>query len=175
MKLTNKENHMAQIEQSDLELIELLKERGALVDIGGGTPGVTILVCCSDGHQFDDLYQFQCKACDSKQQHIIAAAGGPVVGIFSEYERLTHEIGGAIALGKGDSVALYAHFPCGMAKLSNLTLPEVFQRLCDTASHVRSIPGVQTVVKDFHYFDGEKQRTLLVVREKMLQALSELT
>jgi len=87
-----------------------------------------IIVPCSDGHQFGDLYRHitdMCKqAADTELIHPVALNGGAMLmsghltaedGVL-DGDAIFRSIIKANKMNRGKDVIIYAHFPCGIAR-----------------------------------------------------------
>lgn len=128
-----------------------------------------ILVFCGDGHRspeavrrvLSELSNFG----ESVSLHKLADNGQPLLlhptiingrpgrkgsGIDAHF---LESIDDAIGLGKGKTVFLLGHWPCGLAAACELTLPTYLRALCETKLIVReafaSRPGI-TVLTGLH-------------------------
>ena len=165
---------MMALTQADQELVRDLREAGVLQNVDGHrldqSNGI-ILVCCADGDQMPDIWQFQNGIMQGQRQtsriHTLSLNGGallipegsPLNAEAHEDIVLLKHIHEAIILKGIHTIALYAHGPCGAAGLAGLTLVEVIGLLKQAGKRVReAFPSAQ-VVCFFHADKGETKRT----------------
>jgi hypothetical protein len=162
---------------TDQELVRELREAGVLQDVDGhrlNQSNGIILVCCADGDQMPDIWQFQSGIMQRQRQtsriHTLSLNGGALLipeGSMLNAEAhedivLLKHIHEAITLKGIHTIALYAHGPCGAAGLTGLTLIEVIGLLKQAGKRVReAFPGAQAVCF-FHADKGETKRTYFV-------------
>lgn len=140
-----------------------------------------IMMTCADGDQIADIFRYQ--AAQTAEQsgrsrvHTFALNGGallispssPLVAgkpFIPEY-LVEDQIRGAIQLKGIETLALYAHAPCGMAHSTHMSLTDVVSHLFEAKRFVKSrIPGLK-VACFIHVDKGEgNKRTYFVSRQK---------
>lgn len=144
-------------------LIRELREAGVLVDDSTQQevrPNDGVIVCfCGDGQRSRDKFFQQCKHSD--RPHLVALNGGPMAiskrSPLHENRGATwlEEIAGALALGKGRVINLYTHYPCGIARLNNLTAIDCIEHILDARLAV-ILAHPEVIVNCFLHADYEE-------------------
>lgn len=126
-----------------------------------------IMVACADGDQMPGIFQYQA---DSQVQrtipriHTLSLNGGaillasppsPILQWREDMVLLEH-IKTARRLKEIDSIALYAHAPCGAAYLAKLDFLEVARRLMEAKTILKKTLNGATVACFCHIDYGEK-------------------
>lgn len=105
-----------------------------------------MLTCCSDGDQFEDVYTHIVKVCLQHMPwprvHLLPRMGGALViphGLGREHygPQLVEDILTTYKLKDIETLALYAHAPCGAAKAANLNLAQVLDLLAKAKFHMK--------------------------------------
>ena len=152
--------------EADQALFASLQAANVLEDIQPHrleVDGGIILVSCSDGDQFPDVFQHMgtvltCRG-DRARIHTIALNGGPLLlhpnsplATHGESAVLTAHIMEAARLKSISTVALVAHGPCGKAYGQNLNLAQVVDLLKSGKQHLES-QGAGLTVYPFGQID----------------------
>ncbi len=135
----------------------------------------TIFIPCADGHHFGDLFTYHTQICGHKDEqlhHPLSLNGGALL-IPNESPLLRREDGsrrhddavllenlvGAIQLKQPKAVILYAHAPCGMARLHRLSIHNECALLFTAKDRIRNatkdldVPDLRVW---FHVYDSDK-------------------
>ena len=134
---------MGQMTAQDRKTYQRLREMGILRDVDAHRIPMeqgAILVCCSDGDQFDDVYANVAQAVlehrPNPRIHLQAQPGGALImpedsplNLRSRGLNMVEDVCAGYGLKGISVVALYAHVPCGAATLAGLTLEEVISLL----------------------------------------------
>lgn len=171
-----------ELSEKDRRLIRELREADVLQDIDGhrlNQEDGAILITCSDADQFFDMFRHQVKMqADQRTDpriHVFAWNGGALaLAPDSPINRITHaedvflqQIADARSMKKIDTVALYAHAPCGAARMAGIDLEESFVLLISAKQKIKTLnQGIQ-LANFFHVDYGEKvKRTYFFCRQK---------
>ncbi|MBU6321764.1 MAG: hypothetical protein KGI78_02820 [Patescibacteria group bacterium] len=164
--------------------IRQLRDAGVLQTVDEGMMARaregTIFIPCADGHHFDDLFRTHLRLCgcpdnEDRMHHPLSLNGGALLlpessplrrlddGSYGpDDEVLLRHLVGAIKLKQPQSIILYAHAPCGMARLFGLSIMEEFELLVRAKQRVREhvTPyGVTDVRAWFHvYYSDDRNR-----------------
>lgn len=173
---------MAKLSGEDRELIRTLRAAGVLRDVDehrlDQRNGV-ILVTCADGDQFYDIFRYQCGTQAEQRSdpriHSLAWNGGALAcAPCSPINKRKHaddifldQIADARQLKSIDTVALYAHAPCGAAGINHINLLTVIALQMRAKAKVKTLNQGVTVACFFHvdYGNGTK-RTYFLSREQ---------
>jgi hypothetical protein len=169
-----------QLNQRDRDLIAHYKEIGVLSDVAAhliDEQHGAIMVTCSDGDQFSDVFAHHAQHICMTQRHdsrihLLALNGGakllakdsPLLTVGEDAVLLKH-IGAGIALKGIQTVVLYAHAPCGVAYEEDLPFDQVLDLLFRGKQRVKEMYPSTKVACFCHVDDGEKKRTYFVSRE----------
>lgn len=121
------------LNQEDHEICILeMRQKGVLFNLEiperkcDGENGA-ILLTCSDGHLFADVYSYLLNFFDFI--HPIAVNGGPLLmNFYSEREFLLNQIKKAKQLKNFETVITASHWPCGIAGELGLTVKQALER-----------------------------------------------
>ncbi len=143
--------------ENDLSLLSKLKEEKGLAEIKDdrlkelGTEGI-IAVVCPDGFQKHDVFGHLCKYNDQKQVHDPGLNGGGMLMCPTnphyalEGRALINSVTGAWKLGKGKTIIVLSHWPCGQADEDNYPLARVLLDTLTADDHLTAILGVSSEV-----------------------------
>lgn len=171
---------MSKISKKECAFIAELRKAGALQDVNkhlvDQSNGV-ILITCSDGDRFPDIFEYQV-AMQSGQRsdsriHVFAWHGGAIActpcspinsikhadRIFLDQIRVAREMKGI------NTVALYAHAPCGAAAANDVDLEKVIALLIRAKTKIKSLNKGIEVFPFFHVDYGDcRKRTYFLSR-----------
>ncbi|HUQ30255.1 MAG TPA: hypothetical protein VM103_01920 [Candidatus Paceibacterota bacterium] len=187
----------AVLSENEHERIRVLRDKGVLEEINcemlDNARQGAILIPCADGHHFHDLFNHHTSICGAQHsapmQHPLSLNGGALLipeesplrhqsdGSYTpDDEVLLRHLEGAIGLKKPKAVILYAHAPCGMARLHLLSVDDEFTLLAAAKERVRTriAPlGVTDVRLWFHVcYADSKRRTYQFRRHAWNQFVS---
>jgi hypothetical protein len=171
--------------------VAMLKEFGMFQDIAPDKLEVgsgVIIACCSDGHQFDDLYKHIARVCKQSVSidciHPVALNGGAMLMGCKKDDNIMFEkqlrhgnvmrenIVDACAIKRVGKVFLYTHFPCAVAVANGLSIVDQGLYLMKAKESLKAQDGDLTVRCFFHidmYDEREngehKRRTYFMPRE----------
>jgi hypothetical protein len=157
--------------KADAKTIRILRERGVLEEIDGHrlsevSEAGTILVTCSDGDHFHDVFHHHCRHSASTRHHPLAAAGGPIAGLLSRDQNLIDEVNTAIVAKQITTVALTAHVPCAKAYGEEMSLVDVMEVLLEKKELIRThFPGMN--IRMFCHVANGTKRTYFVNKTKL--------
>jgi hypothetical protein len=178
---TDKENllKILQISNTDTEIIRAMRTLGVLEEIDGHqlsevSEAGTILVTCSDGDHFHDVFHHHCHHSASTRHHPLAAAGGPIAGLLSRDSNLLDEVRTAVEAKQITTVALTAHVPCAKAYGAEMTMRDVMAALLEKKELIRQHFPRMTIRMFCHVSNGTK-RTYFVNKAKLTRFLEEQT
>lgn len=170
----------AQLSSEDRDLIRELRAAGVLRDIDNYRVDQTqgaILVTCSDGDQFCDIFTNQVHmqaGCRSDPRiHVFGWHGGALAcAPCSPINRQKHadvvfldQIADARVLKEIDVVVLYAHAPCGAAALHGVGLTQAFALQIRAKIEIKTLNEGINVVCCFHVDHGnDKKRSYFLSR-----------
>ena len=164
---------MGSLSNKDRELIRELRAAGVLQDIDDHLIDQTkgaILVTCSDGDQFCDIFTKQVHmqaGCRSDPRiHVFGWHGGALAcAPCSPINRRKHadgvfvdQIADARTLKEIDLVVLYAHAPCGAAGLYNVGLEQVIALQIRAKMKIKTLNEGISIVCCFHVDHGNGQK-----------------
>lgn len=156
--------------QEELRIISLLRhEYGVLSEISGhkipeAACQGTVLVSCADGDRVDDIFGFHKRCHQHGRHHLVAAAGGPITGVWGTGDLLAKEIDLARRAKAIETIVLVAHAPCAMARIEGMSIPDIMSALFARKEWVKEhfpIYGEKKggVVCHLHVDNGRKMRT----------------
>lgn len=180
---------MKNLSKEELEFAKFLKDESIFIDVDSkkiNTPkekGGEIMVICSDGDQFSDMYGHRMAESGTMDPlhhriHIIALAGGPL--LLAPASPIYHpimidQIHGALTLKCIPNIVLYGHAPCGAPSLvgTKLNIKQMLRLLIQGKEEIEktlsqcslSLPKV-TITCYFHVDNGEDKRTYEIDLEK---------
>lgn len=174
---------MAQLDEKSRQLFGQLRAAGVLADVQENLIDLkdgVIMVTCSDGDQMYDMFSQQAKWVEVQRKdpriHLLALNGGAIhLGPNSPTSREDREdkviekhIEGAVWLKNIQTVILYTHTPCGLAKMFNLGLYDVLEHLVAGKERLK-FKHPELKVACFVHVDREQglgKRTYFVSRDK---------
>ena len=163
-------------EDNEVCILEMRKN-GVLLDLSisrhkkEGENGA-ILLTCSDGHLFADVYLYLLNFFDFI--HPIAVNGGPLLmSFYSEREFLLKQIKKAKELKNVNTIITTTHWPCGIANELGLTAKEVSEKTFFAEQVLKySIAGIESVLGysiDYRRFASQNHQIPPRVRTYKLQ------
>lgn len=169
--------------KQECELVAELRSEGVLRDVDGHLldqkDGV-ILITCSDGDRFFDIFQHQCRMQAEHRQgldprtHVFAWHGGalacapcsPINKRDEDHLVFLNQITAARNMKQIDIVALYAHAPCGAACASGISLEESLLLQMQAKAEIKNLNrGIKVACFFAVDYDGCKKRTYFLSRE----------
>jgi hypothetical protein len=140
------------ISVADQKFLEMLRKKGILQDVEGHklkqSNGLTV-VSCADADQVVDVFTYICQMQQAVRQEarpqMLSLNGGglclhpesPLNQELPKGEVLLNDIRGARVLKDIHTLAIYAHFPCGAARLSYFSAEEVFDWLVKGKRYIK--------------------------------------
>lgn len=171
---------MAQIRAEDLAKIKTWRSIGLLADVDQNTlKGLCqdglIPLFCGDGDRSLEFREHLKKMGCYKRPHLQALDGGPIRIVreapipkkFRIHNQLIHELLFSRQAKKIPTLVLCAHYPCGMAQACHITLPDiVYYNLRAAEIMIKRGWDKKRVVPLIHIYDGQKERTYFIEKEK---------
>lgn len=174
---------MLKLSVEDSALVRELRRAGVLEDVEehrlDQSNGI-ILITCSDGDQFFDIFAHQVKMQTDQRPtdpriHVFGWHGGALAcAVHSPVNKRKHadlvfldQIRAAREMKNINTVALYAHAPCGAADGNNVSLLEAFDLQVRAKAKIKTLNQGIRVACFFHvdYGNGVK-RTYFLSRPK---------
>lgn len=177
---------MGKIPKVDLVLIRAMLDAGILenVDQHRLDPRGTMLLTCSDGNQFPDIFRHQNKLYRRASHrnpclHTFALNGGAlrlaprspanIPGRSLQHD-LLDEIRDASAMKNLKKLALYIHWPCGKASAASLSLLAAMNLMFAAKREVKAkAKGISVACFVQVRFSTRRKRTYFVSQTKFLQ------
>jgi len=140
------------IPQETLDFLRAMREQRVLSDLAGNKLNYAngaILVACSDGDQMPDIWKIQTDICAGHRHdpriHTIALNGGallipphsPLSQTLHEDLVLLEHIKNGIIMKEIYTIAIYTHFPCGMATQASVDVRKQIQLLIDAKNLIK--------------------------------------
>lgn len=172
---------MAHLEQNEIMLVRKLRKAGlleevknSLIDLHAGV----IMVSCADGDQMSDVFKTQAHWVEHQRRdpriHLLALNGGaiqlapdsPTNKSDGEDRVLLKHVLDAVKLKNIQTVVLYAHAPCGIAKAFNLNLLEEIDLLTAAQRFLKEKNPELQITSFLHVDKGEAGKRTYFVSEK---------
>lgn len=174
------------LSEPERKLVEEMRGFGVLADADGHRldqrEGI-IMVTCADGDQMPDIFRFQAKLSEGQRTdpriHTLSLNGGALLlpedtklivrrgRRFREDVVLMEHIRVARNLKQIDTIALYAHAPCGMARLMHLSFEDVIATLIAAKARIKGDNHGAKVACFCHVDRGNgRKRTYFVSRDR---------
>jgi len=163
----------------------IVARTNVLHDIQGdkiACPKGTILIGCSDGDRFWDMYNHHCEICNHTRNHPLSLNGGalliskrsPIRGARADGNTLLRHAHLAVSKKGFRTIILYVHTPCLVANTYDLDFLEVLRLLIEAKMRLRSCRGMSEVkMYCFFHVDYEhKKRTYFVARDPAIEFLA---
>ncbi len=143
-----------------------------------------VLVCCGDGDLFADKYERTQKTCKSVRIHPVVINGGglnlarmsPLTSKLPVDEVLIQQIVKACTLKKMNTVIVYGHWPCGVAKEANLKIYGSLRMLLEGIARLRLHFAEEKmscqIVPKFHVLWGNNKRRSYFLSRKNWEEFS---
>ncbi|OHA63375.1 MAG: hypothetical protein A2842_01445 [Candidatus Wildermuthbacteria bacterium RIFCSPHIGHO2_01_FULL_48_25] len=159
------------LSEIDVRLIRELRNSSVLQDVADDrlqqANGV-ILVVCGDGDEIPELLEFVKLRLNSQglpaRTHLIALNGGALriprnspVNSWNEGEMVLQEIRDAMVLKGIRTVNIYAHAPCGKARVAGFSIIRVVEVLLDAGERIRREIRDCNVASFLHIDRGDRR------------------
>ncbi len=172
------------ISDEDLLTIQALRNYGVLEDTDSNhipRNNGTLMVTCADADRIGDMIDHHRACCSSDgchhRHHHLSLNGGSLLipdgsparrsPSSKEGEVLLQHINDGCALKQIHTIILYAHTPCGIARLRGITLLDTLRIHVAAKDCVRAcVQEGTTIVLFFHIDYGEKKRTYFFNRPR---------
>jgi len=162
---------MVQLSLADLQIIRDLRAFGVLIDVDPGLINQSNGICivpCADGDQIDDIYRYHRNiiliARETPRIHLLSAHGGALIIPPSSPlnrnhrgENLLEDISSVPGLKDIHTVVSYAHAPCGICGLFNISILQQIAYLKEADAIIqKQLPHLQAL--SFFQADMGKNR-----------------